>query len=126
MTHRSRLTAVLIDVPERDREKAGAFWSAALGREPKHYDKFPEYDILGEVTPGIEFMVQSTGDDSPRIHIDIETDDVEAETARLVALGAERVDQWLECHVLRLPGGQLACVIPRHSDDFDRLATVWD
>ena len=49
------------------------------------------------------------------------------ETARLLALGAVQVSQWLECHVLRAPGGHLLCVIPVHSDPgaFKAQATTW-
>ena len=51
MTHRSRLTAVLVDVPKAEHERAVTFWSAALGRDGKTYDKFPEYVVFGEATP---------------------------------------------------------------------------
>ncbi|MGW5564587.1 hypothetical protein ACWEWD_14345 [Streptomyces tendae] len=34
--------------------------------------------------------------------MDFETDDVAAETARLIALGAQEVSQWQECRVLSL------------------------
>ena len=56
MTHRSRLTAVLVDVPKAEHQRAVTFWSAALGKEGKTYDKFPEYVVFGEATPGVEFM----------------------------------------------------------------------
>jgi hypothetical protein len=56
-------------------------------------------------------------DDEPRYHVDIETDDVAAETARLAALGAVELRRWLDCRILRAPGGgHLLCVIPLHSD----------
>ncbi len=66
-------------------------------------------------------------DDAPCYHLDIETDNVKAETARLLALGAVQVSQWLECHVLRAPGGHLLCVIPVHSDPaaFKAQTTTW-
>ena len=38
-----------------------------------------------------------------------------AETARLIGLGATEVSQWLECRVLRAPGGHLLCVLPVES-----------
>ena len=43
------------------------------------------------------------------------------------ALGAVQVSQWLECHVLRAPGGHLLCVIPVHSEPgaFKAQATTW-
>ena len=63
----------------------------------------------------------------PPVYLDVETDDVVAETARLLALGAVEVSGWLECRTLRVPGGQLLCVIPVHSDPetFAALAKTW-
>ncbi len=51
-----------------------------------------------------------------------------AETTRLVALGAVELRRWLDCRILRAPGGHLLCVIPLHSDPgtFRRLARVRD
>ncbi|MBV9290977.1 MAG: hypothetical protein JO222_00900, partial [Frankiales bacterium] len=98
MPHRSRLTAVLVDVPAAEHERSAAFWSATLGREAQRSERFPEYVQLGQPTPGVEVMVQSTGDATPRVHLDIETDDVEAEVRRLTALGAielERHHSWV-------------------------------
>ena len=86
----------------------------------------PEFTVLDDALPGLATVVQAI-DDAPRYHLDIETDDVEAETARLLALGAVQVAQWLECHVLRAPGGHLVCVIPVHSDpgEFKAQASTW-
>lgn len=127
MTHRSRLTAVLVDVPGSDHDAATAFWSRALGHEAKRLDKHPEYAFLGQVTPGIEFMVQSTGDASPRVHFDIESDDVDAEVARLTALGAvevERVHSWV---IMRDPAGTTFCVVRvQVPESFEQHATSWD
>jgi hypothetical protein len=122
--HQSRVYALLIDTPEA--EAAAAFWSAALGGTARPVPAEPQFTVLDEALPGLAAIVQEI-DDAPRFHIDIETDDVEAETARLLALGAVQVAQWLECHVLRAPGGHLVCVIPVHSDpgEFAALATVW-
>ncbi len=55
-------------------------------------------------------------DDAPRFHIDIETDDLDAETDRLLKLGAVEISRWLDCRTLKAPGGHLLCVIPVHSD----------
>jgi hypothetical protein len=70
--------------------------------------------------------VQSIGD-AARYHLDMETDDVAAETQRLLALGAVEVGGWLDCRTLRVPGGHLMCVIPVHSDpaEFAARARVW-
>ena len=127
MTHRSRLTAVLVDVPSGDHAQVSEFWSKALGAEAKQIDNHPEYNFLGQVTPGIEFMVQSTGDPAPRVHFDIETDDVDAEVERLKALGAvevERIHSWV---VMRDPGGTTFCVVRVQVQEmFDRHATTWE
>ena len=124
--HQSRVYALLIDTPEADADPAAAFWSAALGATAAPVPQEPQFTRLHQALPGIATVVQAV-DDAPRFHLDIETDNVEAETARLLALGAVPVSQWLECHVLRAPGGHLLCVIPVHSDPdvFRRVARVW-
>jgi predicted enzyme related to lactoylglutathione lyase len=127
MTHRSRLTSVLVDVPSNDHETAVTFWSKAVGKDAKRIEGHPEYAFLGQVTPGVELMVQATGDDQPRIHIDIESDDVDAEVERLKALGAvelERVNSWV---IMRDPSGVVFCVVKVQVQDmFDQHATIWD
>lgn len=82
--------------------------------------------MLHGAPAGLVTAIQAV-DDAPRFHLDIETDDVEAETERLLALGAIQVSQWLECHVLRAPGGHLVCVLPVHSDPevFKTHANTW-
>ena len=86
----------------------------------------PQFTALDGAVPGLTVDIQAV-DDAPRYHVDIETDDVAAEVARLIALGAELVSRWLECHTLRAPGGHLLCVVPVHSDPetFQRLAQTW-
>ena len=64
MSHRSRLTAVLIDVPPDDFEKTAAFWGAALGGQEQRSEELPEYVVLGHPTPGIEFIGVSREDES--------------------------------------------------------------
>jgi predicted enzyme related to lactoylglutathione lyase len=132
MAHRSRLTAVLVDVPAAAHDAATTFWSRAFGREAKRIDKYPEYAFFGQVTPGIEFMVQALrdpvgGDGSPRVHFDIESDDVDAEVSRLCGLGAtevERVNSWV---IMRDPVGTTFCVVKVQVPEmFDRHATSWD
>jgi hypothetical protein len=117
----------MVDVPAHDYERATGFWTAALGRPARHPDRYPEYAELGEVTPGVSFDVQSVGDSSPRIHIDVETDDVEAEVARLIGLGAgetERLHDWV---VMRDPVGTAFCVVPvQLTSHFEAHATTWD
>ena len=126
MVHRSRVYAVLIDTPRAEAARAADFWSAALGVTAAPFPPAPQFTTLHQALPGLITAVQAV-DDAPRIHLDIETDDVEAETARLTALGAEQVSQWEECRVLRVPGGHLLCVLPVESDPdmFRDQASLW-
>ena len=122
--HRSRLSTLLIDAPESSAPAAAAFWSSALGVPARPVPGEEQFTDLPGAFPGMVVAVQAV-DDAPRYHLDIETDDIEAETARLAALGAVELRRWLECVILQAPGGHLLCVIPRHSDEFDELANTW-
>jgi hypothetical protein len=54
-----------------------------------------------------------------RVHLDIETDDIEAEVQRLEKLGREArrgVSRWW---VMEAPTGQRFCVVRADSPDFD-------
>jgi hypothetical protein len=116
----------LIDTPEAEADRAAAFWSAALGAQARPVPQEEQFTSLHGALPGLVTAVQAV-DDAPRFHLDIETDDLEAETARLLALGATPVSRWLECRVLRAPGGHLLCVLPVHSDPavFEAEANTW-
>ena len=126
MTHRSRVGVVLIDVPDRTHDDALAFWAGATGRQPRDTGE-PEYTELG-LHGGLSLAVQrlAGADDAPRVHLDVETDDVEAETARLVALGARVVASPGGYHVMADPAGVLFCVVGVQTGEaFDRHATTW-
>ncbi|GAA3640199.1 VOC family protein [Lentzea roselyniae] len=124
--HRSRLFGIFIDTPVAQAGSAAAFWSAALGVPARPVEGEEQFTALDGAVPGLTVDIQAI-DEAPRYHVDIETDDVAAEVARLTALGAEPVSRWLECHTLRAPGGHLLCVVPVHSDPetFRKLARPW-
>lgn len=124
--HRSRVSTLLIDVHRDDVTAAAAFWSAALGVGAAPVPGEEQSISLPHAVPGLVTALQAV-DDQPRYHLDVETDDVEAETRRLVGLGGVEVSRWLECRTLRVPGGHLVCVIPVHSDldEFIAAAHVW-
>jgi len=127
MSHRSRLCSVLVDVPRADRDRVAAFWTTALGRDPVVPGNHPDYSWFNEVTPGIVFMVQGTGDAGPRAHFDIETDDVEAEVARLRAAGATEIGRHHSWVVMNDPAGTVFCVVQvQVADAFEAHATTWD
>ena len=121
--HRSRIGVVLVDHPEDDWERGLAFWSGVQGVEPTGDDP---YRTIGEVG-SLEFASQRLGAGSPaRVHIDIETDDVAAEVARVVGLGASVVADHGEHVVLEDPGGLVFCVVPVQTGAaFDRDARTW-
>jgi predicted enzyme related to lactoylglutathione lyase len=123
---RSRLCGVLVDVPAAGYDSNVTFWAAALDRPALPEDDDPDYTTYGEATPGVDFMLQSVGDDQPRIHFDLETDDVDAEVARLEALGAtviERIHSWV---VMRDPVGIIFCVVQvQLREAFETSATTW-
>jgi hypothetical protein len=60
------------------------------------------------------------------VHLDIETDDVPAEVARLEKLGAsvvERLERWV---VMQAPSGQRYCVVRVQRPGFEGNANRWD
>ena len=72
-------------------------------------------------------MVQGTGDDAPRVHFDIESDDVEAEVARLKGLGATEIGRAGTWVVLRDPVGVVFCVVEiQVKASFDQHAHTWE
>ena len=82
--HRSRLCAVLIDCRTSDVDAAARFWGEALGRpvDLEHPGSRGNYRMLA--TPPDEPIVQiQRVNHESRVHIDIETDDIAAEVARL-------------------------------------------
>jgi hypothetical protein len=123
--HRSRLCAVVIDVPAESYEDSIAFWGGAIGkRDAKPDDDDPDFADLGSPAERLVLLVQRVGAQA-RIHLDVETDDVDAEAARLVALGAtevQRVRTWI---VMQDPAGLLFCVVRPQSPDFPAGATEW-
>jgi glyoxalase superfamily protein len=128
--HRSRVGVVLIDHPAGGYDAAAAFWAATTGtpREPGTAppDDDP-YESLADQPGGVHLAMQRTGAGTPpRVHLDVETDDVAAEVARLVALGATVTTQHDGWAVLADPGGLPFCVVPvQTAQGFDAHATTW-
>jgi hypothetical protein len=126
--HRSRIGVVLVDHPEESYDAAATFWAGARGSRRTGDASDPEdpYESLAPIS-GIKLELQRTGAGTPaRVHLDIETDDVAAELARVVARGAWVVDHHGDWAVLEDPGGLLFCVVPvQTGSDFDAHATTW-
>jgi hypothetical protein len=123
--HRSKLVAAIIDVPAEVFEEETNFWSGVIGTPPDIDEDSPEYAGFGQVIPGLQLMTQRVGAPA-RVHLDVETDDVEAEVRRLESLGATRVQKVRSWWVMRDPAGLLFCVVRIQSGDaFEPLARVW-
>ena len=124
--HRSKLAGFIIDCRGDDVHGASAFWSGALGMQRRGLDgsEGDDYVRLLDTQHGLHIEVQRVTHDS-RVHLDIETDDIEAEVRRLETLGAQRVKQIRSWWVMQAPTGQRFCVVRAQSPDFERLATVW-
>jgi predicted enzyme related to lactoylglutathione lyase len=109
--HHSRLSTFVIDCKTDDLEAATTFWSQALGRAVKPPDPdSPGYRELSARPQEPLLLIQQV-DHPGRIHLDIETDDMEAEVQRLEALGAKRVEFIKRWWVMEAPTGQRFCVI---------------
>ena len=126
--HRSRLSTVVIDCAEDDFERDVEFWSRALGKQPIP-EAGPRYvSLRGRVggAGGPYVLLQRVVKEERAVHLDIETDDVEREVARLAELGA-RVKARIRNHVVMLaPSGHAFCVVPTgRRSDFPGDATEW-
>jgi catechol 2,3-dioxygenase-like lactoylglutathione lyase family enzyme len=111
MTDQMRLAGAFVDVPKADYDRAVAFWTGALGKEPEVTEKFPDYAQYDEVTPGLYFMVQATGDDTRRVHVDFESADRDSAVAKLISLGATELSRSHHWAVMRDPAGVTFCVV---------------
>lgn len=120
--HRSRLCAIGIDCPAGVRGSTETFWAGALGGRVERQDE-PQYSAVASVAGRSVFIQEIDG--SARMHLDIETDDVEAEAARLEGLGAERVRRLSGYWIMRDPAGLVFCVVPPQTADFPGDAVVW-
>ncbi|MFC1610273.1 VOC family protein [Myxococcota bacterium] len=121
MSHRSRLYSVLVDVGAESYESAARFWGGALGRDPNFHPDGRYCGLKGE----IPVLVQNVEPGREGMHVDIETDDVEAEVARLEKLGARRRNKAKDWWVMVAPGGHPFCVIPAGSPSWPKGATEW-
>jgi len=124
--HKSRLAGFIIDCQTADLDSAAQFWSRALGLELRASTAPADagYRLLATPEDQPHLEVQQVGHAS-RVHLDIETDDIEAEVARLEALGARRVAAVRTWVVMEAPTGQRFCVVHQQRADFAARANVW-
>jgi predicted enzyme related to lactoylglutathione lyase len=124
--HKSKLSGFIIDCQTQDLPAAASFWGGALGMEleqlpPADADKYVRLaDPLGRLDIEVQAVTHAS-----RVHLDIETDDIEAEVRRLEALGATRVAQVRTWWVMQAPSGHRFCVVKSSSPNFFQEAKEW-
>ena len=127
MAHRSRLAGFIIDCRTDDLDAAARFWSGALGATIENAnagDATSEYQNFGNTPADLHIEVQKV-DHPSRVHLDIETDDLDAEVARLEALGATRVAFVKRWWVMEAPTGQRFCVVKMHHPERGPAPNEW-
>ena len=125
--HHSRINGLLIDCRTDDIDAAARFWAEALGRplDPGHPGSRGNYRMLETPPDELSVQVQRVEHES-RVHIDIETDHIAAEVARLEKLGArvdKRLERWV---VMQAPTGQRFCVVRVQRAGWPKNANRWD
>lgn len=123
MPHHSRLAGFIIDCDTDDLDAAAAFWRAALG-DAKSRKPAGRYVRL-DPRSGLHVEVQKVSHPS-RVHLDIASDDIPAEVARLERLGARKVASVRTWVVMEAPTGHRFCVIRARGDDFAATANSWE
>lgn len=124
MAHQSRLAGFIIDCQDMPADEAARFWAAALGLQAQaaRAEGRAEYaDLLG-APAGLDVEVQRV-DHPSRVHLDIESDDIDAEADRLEKLGARRIGFVKRWWVMEAPSGHRFCVV--HMRDRAVPANQW-
>lgn len=122
--HKSRLGVAVIDCPEGDIHEYAAFWAEALGWELASPRDDPKYRDLKGPDSELRMLLQ-TVDHAPRVHLDIETDNIPAEVARLEKAGAKVVGPCKSWVVMEAPSGHRFCVVEPQRADFEENANLW-
>ena len=125
--HRSRFCALVIDCNVDDIDTAATFWSRALGKPV--VPPTPESGNYRELAVGAGepmILLQKVEHES-RVHLDIETDDLDAEVKRLEALGAKRVafvrQRWW---VMEAPTGHRFCIVRPQRGPLEERVNRWE
>ena len=116
---RSRLVQVCVDAPAESHESEVAFWRGLLGGRwaPSGAREFAGkwHDDAGSP---LQLLFQRLDEPVGRVraHLDLGTDDLASEVARLRTLGADEIGPGRGWHVLRDPSGLAFCVTENAPD----------
>jgi hypothetical protein len=128
MPHHSRLGTLVLDCRVENLRDAATFWSNAIGKPIVTLDQDGDgkYAEL-RTEPDEPIILLQKVEHESRVHLDLETDDLEAETARLEALGAKRIacvhGRWW---VMEAPTGHRFCVVYKRGESFRPHLNSWD
>jgi Glyoxalase-like domain len=124
--HKSRLGNIVIDCRTNELLSEAQFWSAALGYPlPQDFDSKSNFIQLVAPPGDVQVIIQRVRHEA-RAHLDIETDSIDSEVARLERLGAvvvSRNEGWI---VMQAPSGHRFCVGSPYRGGFDRGANKWE
>jgi hypothetical protein len=124
--HKSRLCNIVVDCHGVSMPDAIRFWGGALGLDPDPDDNPGDryFGFTKTTASGVRILLQRVEDEGI-YHIDLETDDLEAEVRRLEALGAARKRRVSTWYVMRAPTGHDFCVVERKRGALPDDATTW-
>ncbi len=127
MPHHSRLSTFVFDCEVDDLAPHIGFWSQALGKPVRSADEDGDgrYATLATADDEPILLLQKV-DHASRIHLDIESDDIDAEADRLEALGAKRIGFVKRWWVMEAPSGHRFCVIRPQRETFGPHLNRWD
>lgn len=124
--HKSRLGGIIIDCRTENIDADARFWANALGLEAKRSTDPDDVNYVALKGPAEEIQIEVQKVDHPsRVHIDIETDDIEAEVKRLEKLGAKRIGMVKRWCVMEAPSGHRFCVVSPQRSTFEEEANTW-
>jgi hypothetical protein len=125
--HRSQLGGIIIDCHEAiDLAEAARFWSQVLGYPiKKRPDLDPARYVDLQAPPDALHVTLQRVPHESRCHLDLETDDYERETQRLISLGARVVARLPSWTTLEAPTGHRFCIVKVGRSNFHEQATCW-
>ena len=126
MAHRSRLAGFIIDCQTDDVDRAAMFWSGALGyvAGESYAEGDAAYVEFSGTPADLQIEVQKVQHPS-RVHLDIETDDLDAEAARLEALGARKIAFVKRWWLMEAPTGHRFCIVRMKHPEQGAPINVW-
>lgn len=127
MPHHSRLSTLVLDCRVADLDAGVEFWSRALGKPVASLDQDGDgkYAELETGEDELKILLQKVEHDS-RVHLDIETDNVDAEADRLEKLGARKVAFVHTWWVMEAPTGHRFCVVRPQRKPFGPHLNQWE